>query len=346
MKIKTKIILVFCQITMMICAETFVAYAQGVLLINTDIEQLDNTLVLDADNTGGDVTLQFGGTLNKYLQWNSASSLFSFNDDVDLQGNEIKNFRIDNLSSAPICDGSAIGRLYHNTGNMNSYVCNGSAWEQIDVAAGGSITGVDSNTFTIDQDDTGGDVALEFGSSLGEMLAWDDSENIFYLSDGLMSDGDLLPAIDNTYSLGSEDLRWSNIYAVGGLNIENGDVSVGEGGFVVSFNNGQEGVGTTILAGHVLQIDPTEVNAVMLTISQNDQPIGVAVNDTAHGETVNAILIGKGTVMCTGVINVGELIQTSAVVGRAKTGGSSTKIIGSAVTTCTGGFVDAIIHLE
>ncbi|MBA4336231.1 hypothetical protein C0416_00470 [bacterium] len=346
MNTKIKTILAFSQIIMMICVGNVVVYAQGVLLINTDIEQLDNTLVLDADDTGGDIKLQFGGTLDKYLEWDSASDYFSFNDDVYLQGNEIKNFRIDNLSSIPTCDGSAIGRLYHNTVNLNSYICNGTDWEQIDIPAGSAITGVDSNTFVLDQDDTGGDVVLQFGDLLNEYLVWDDSEGRFYLSDGLKVDGDLLPAVDNMYSLGSEDLRWSNIYAVGGLNIENGDVSVGEGGFVVSFNNGQEGVGNTILAGHVLQIDPTEVNAVMLTVSQNDQPIGVAVNDTAHGEIVNAILIGKGTVMCTGAVNVGELIQTSSVVGAAKAGGSSTKIIGSAVTACSGGFLDAIIHLE
>jgi hypothetical protein len=247
------------------------------------------------------------------------------------------------LALAPTCDGAAIGRLYHDTSNSNSYICNGTDWEQIDKA---DITGVDSNTFVIDQDDTGGDVILQFGDLLAELLYWDDSTQQFYFTDGLQIDGDFLPAIDDTYSLGSDTLRWSTIYAVDGLTIENGDVSVGEGGFVVSFNNGEEGTGNTITAGDVLQIDATEVNAVMLTTSQNDQPIGVATNDTVYGETVTAILIGKGTVKCTGNIDIGDLIQTSSTDGMAKAGGSATKIIGTAVTPCSGGFLDAIIHLE
>lgn len=345
LRIKTKALLIISQIMMMIFSGIITAHANGVTVINTDLEALENVFILDADDTGGDIKLQFGATLDKYLEWDSASSYFSFNDDIDLQGNELKNFRLDNLGAAPTCDGTAIGRLYHDTSNSNSYICNGSDWEQIDKGPPG---GTPHNTFIIDDDDTGGDVILQFGDLLAELLYWDDSTQQFYFTDGLQIDGDFLPAIDDTYSLGSEDLRWSTIYAVDGLTIENGDVSVGEGGFVVSFNNG-EGVpadGITITAGDVLQIDATEVNAVELTQSQNDQPIGVATNDTSHGEVVTAILIGKGTVKCTGTVNIGELIQTSAVDGVAKAGGSATKIIGSAVTICDAGFLDAIIHLE
>lgn len=331
---------------MMICSGIITAYAQGVLLINTDIEQLDNVFILDADDSGGDIKLQFGGTLDKYLQWNSASEYFSFNDDIDLQGNEIKDFRIDNLLAAPTCDGIAIGRLYHNTVDSNSYICNGTDWEQIDVAAGSAITGVDSNTFTIDQDNTGGTVILQFGDLLGEILIWDNATQHFYLSDDLRVDGDLLPSVDDTYSLGSESLRWKKLHAVDGITIESGDVSVGEGGFVVSFNNGEEGTGNTITVGDVLQIDPDEVNAVMLTLSQNDLPVGVATNDSAYGEIVTSLLIGKEMIKCTGTVDIGDLIQTSSVAGHVKAGASSTKVVGTAVTSCSGGFLNAVVHLE
>lgn len=343
---KIKKILVSAEVVLMLCLGTAVADAQGVTLINTDIESIDNVFVLDADDTGGDIKLQFGGTLNKYLQWDNASSFFSFNDDVNFQGNELKNFRIDNLIAAPACDGTAIGRLYHNTSDLNSYICNGTIWEQIDTPATAAITGVDSNTFTIDQDDTGGDVSLIFGALLNQYLVWDDSESRFYLSGPLQVNGDLLPSMDDTYSLGSETLRWQSIYAVDGLTIENGDVSVGEGGFVVSFTNGQPGVGNTILPGHVLKIDLVEVNAVELTTSQNDQPIGVAKNTSVYGGEVEAIIIGKGTVSCSGTVNIGDIIQTSNVAGSVKVGANSTKVVGTAVTTCTAGYLDAIIHLE
>lgn len=343
MKITKKILkfwLISAQILIIITSGALTAYAQGVLLINTDIEELDNVFILDADDTGGDIKLQFGATLDKYLQWDSASEYFSFNDDIDLQGNEIKNVRLDNLALAPTCDGTVIGRIYHNTADSNSYICNGTSWEQIDVVAGSAITGIDSNTFTIDQDDTGGDVSLIFGTTLAESLTWDDTNQRFVLSD------DFVPSVDNAYSLGTEDYRWSNIYAVSGITIENGDVSVGEGGFVISFVNGETGTGNTILPGNVLKVDITEANAVELTTSQNDQPIGVAKNTSAYGEEVEAIIIGKGTVSCAGSIPIGGIIQTSNVAGAVKEGANSTKVVGTAVTVCDTGYLDAIIHLE
>lgn len=41
-----------------------------------------NALTLDSDNTGGDVILQFGTTLNESLTWNSANSRFDLSDDL------------------------------------------------------------------------------------------------------------------------------------------------------------------------------------------------------------------------------------------------------------------------
>jgi hypothetical protein len=321
------------------------AYAQGVLIVNTDILEDENTLILDADDTGGDISLQFGNTLNKYLKWDDAGSAFAFNDDVDFEGNELKNFKIDNLISSPICDSTTKGRIYHNTTDTYTYICDGSSWNILS-----KISGVDSNTFTIDQDDTGGDVALQFGSILAEALIWDDSEGRFYFSDDLMVNGDLLPAIDDVYSLGSETYRWTTIHATSGITVENGDIYVGEGGFVVSFNNGETGAGNTILRGNVVQVDldPEEINAVELTISKNDQPIGVAVNDSAYGELTEVVIIGKAEVKCVGSESVGDLIQSSNTDGYAESGANATKIIGTAVTDCTGplGTLEAIIHLE
>lgn len=327
------------------------AFAQGVVIVNTDIDISENHLTLDADDTGGDITLQFGQTLNKYLKWDEVGSSFAFNDNVDFEGNEIINFRVENLTATPTCDASAKGRIYQNTISTFSYICNGTDWLRID-AAGGSAggTGTDSNIFTLDQDNTGGDIELRFGDILNQYLRWDDVNDRFYLSDELMIDGDFLPAIDDVYTLGSETYRWNNIYVTNGINIENGDVSVGEGGFVVSFNNGEVGAGITIEAGHVLMVDtdPGEVNAVELTHLKIDQPIGVAVNDTAYGERVNAVIIGKATVKCVGGEVIGDLIQTSNTTGYAEAGVNTTKIIGTAVTDCTGplGTLEAIIHLE
>jgi hypothetical protein len=129
-QISRKIFFIFIQILLLL--HPAYVFAQDVIIVNTDIDYSENKLTLDADDSGGDITLQFGATLNKYLKWDSVNSYFSFNDDVNLEGNEIKNFRIDNLSSAPPCNSSSRGRMYHNTSNTNSYICNGTGWIQID----------------------------------------------------------------------------------------------------------------------------------------------------------------------------------------------------------------------
>ncbi len=116
--------------------------AQGILLIDPDYVQEDNIYTFDADDSGGDITLQFGDTLGEYLKWDSADETFKFSDDLDLEGNELKNFRIDNLDVAPTCDGTTIGRAYYNTTDNNTYICNGTSWEQINGGGSGTISGM------------------------------------------------------------------------------------------------------------------------------------------------------------------------------------------------------------
>lgn len=107
-------------------------FAQGTTIINSNIsDEIDNTFVLDADDIGGDVKLQFGGTIDKYMLWDTTNSWFSFNADINLGGNEIKDFKVENLASAPTCNATYSGRMYHNTANTKTYVCNGTNWTDI-----------------------------------------------------------------------------------------------------------------------------------------------------------------------------------------------------------------------
>lgn len=105
--------------------------AQGVFIINTDIEYPENGIILDANDSGGDIKLQFGNTLNKYLQWDDTNQYFSFNDDINLGGNEIMDFKLENLSSPPSCNSASAGRMYHDTTDSKTYVCNGTDWQDV-----------------------------------------------------------------------------------------------------------------------------------------------------------------------------------------------------------------------
>lgn len=104
-------------------------------IINTDIQYEENKIIIDADGTGGDVTLQFGTDINDYLKFNQSSKLFSFNADIDMQGFEIQKFSLEKLAAPPICDAASKGHLYYNTVDNNTYACDGSVWEDVTALA-------------------------------------------------------------------------------------------------------------------------------------------------------------------------------------------------------------------
>ncbi|MBN2087194.1 hypothetical protein JW758_02500 [Candidatus Peregrinibacteria bacterium] len=70
---------------------------------------------------------------------------------------------------------------YNNTNTPGSFITFSSS--VVSVSTGG--TGVGSNTYTLDVDNTGGNVTLQFGATLGESLAWDSANTEFDLSDNL-----------------------------------------------------------------------------------------------------------------------------------------------------------------
>ncbi len=91
-------------------------------------ENATNNLILDADDTGGDVSLQFGATLGEYIRWSAANVRFEISDNLDFLGNQLINARLENLAVAPTCDGAASGRQYYDTGSGSIFTCNGTVW--------------------------------------------------------------------------------------------------------------------------------------------------------------------------------------------------------------------------
>ncbi|HID92296.1 TPA: hypothetical protein EYG96_02805 [Candidatus Gracilibacteria bacterium] len=93
-------------------------------------------IIIKSDNIGNS-TLYFGDTLNNFLQWNADENAFIFSNNVDFGGNQVLNMRIEHITSTagnpiPDCDSTQSGRLYYNTIEKYSYVCNGERWKQID----------------------------------------------------------------------------------------------------------------------------------------------------------------------------------------------------------------------
>lgn len=196
------------------------------------------------------------------------------------------------------------------------------------------------------------DVTYNLGS---ESNRW---SNIY--SDGLTVDngsvafgsltGALLPNADLAYDIGAPNNRWDKIYADSIVLRNPGEPTVldlgNQGGIVLEFNNAEAGAGYTIATGSVLKVDTTTGNSVVLTQSKNDEPIGVAVNGSVFGGEVSVLLLGKIDAMCTGTIDIGELVQTSNTDGVVEAGNSANKVVGKALTNCNSGIVNLVVYLR
>ncbi len=63
-------------------------FAADVLIYSQEThEEEANSLIIDFDDTGGDITLQFGNTLNEQFFWDNSNTRFTVTDDLKVQGN-------------------------------------------------------------------------------------------------------------------------------------------------------------------------------------------------------------------------------------------------------------------
>ena len=96
-----------------------------------------DSFIIDHDDTvvAGSIDLQFGNTLGETISFDITNDWFDFSNDISLEQNELKNVAIDNLALAPIAP--VTGQIYYNTVDGNTYIWNGTVWEDITVGAAG-----------------------------------------------------------------------------------------------------------------------------------------------------------------------------------------------------------------
>jgi len=224
-----------------IFALTTPAFAAETLVFSNEYQEENaNDLILDFDDTGGDVTLQFGNTLGEQLFWDDTNSQFVFTDDLSVQGNISVTGTVDGVDISTLdttvtnhLNGAAnkhdaseidvetagnittVSDLETNLGAFDTAIGNRTYTEDNYVVDGESLTssldsldqqikdnadaitgtsgstGTTSNIYTLDTDDTGGNVTLQFGTTLAEQLYWDNAAGQFVLSDDLSIQGDL-----------------------------------------------------------------------------------------------------------------------------------------------------------
>lgn len=92
----------------------------------------DTTLIIDQRDATGNLTLQFGNSLGESILWNQTNAQFEVSNNLSLGGSQLVDFRVENASSAPTCDGTRNGRMYHHTIEDISYICDGASWNRVD----------------------------------------------------------------------------------------------------------------------------------------------------------------------------------------------------------------------
>lgn len=100
--------------------------------VSEDEEQTGaDTFVIGSQDTGSDISLQFGTVLAESLQWDATNTRFVLSGDLDLAASQLINTRLENLATAPTCDGTTIGRVYYDTAQNAPFICDGTAWAQL-----------------------------------------------------------------------------------------------------------------------------------------------------------------------------------------------------------------------
>ncbi len=122
------------NLTFGLCSLFFLATNSFTFADNIVYEGESEEINIISTNNAGNATLYFGDTLTHFLEWNADKNAFIFSNNVDFGGNQAINMRIEHIANAnvPKCNAENSGRLYYNTDNLDSYVCNGEKWKQID----------------------------------------------------------------------------------------------------------------------------------------------------------------------------------------------------------------------
>lgn len=137
-------------ITLFMLTFTIAQATSRLVFSNEDPEERGNEFILDVNNDYDTYALRFGDDIDAAITFDENTDLFSINRSVNLQGNELQNFQLEALSSPPSCTTSDNGRMYFDTSDSHTYVCNGSSWSRIDEAPTAAGLTVDSTVQTSD----------------------------------------------------------------------------------------------------------------------------------------------------------------------------------------------------
>jgi hypothetical protein len=252
-----------------------------------------------------------------------------FGTDIDLNNNEAKQFRAENLLSFPTVDSSHSGRVILNTGQQKFFGWDGNSWINLGDVGGGSYTlptattstlggvKIDGDTINIDgngvisasADASGLESVTENGNTgwrfIGETAG--DNVNRYYIGsqalDAMLYDGSYigqpdvpsLPYGTNSvqginFGVDNKDNAQYNTIVMGGLNQTN---AYANAVMIGNYNNAGYGYGDTLL-GTYNTTNPSNVNSFLTAIGHN-----VTMNASFGGVGLGLALVhnSKGAVI-------------------------------------------------
>jgi len=137
----TFILLINLVLISTVCVE-----AKRLIFSSEDPEEQNNEFVLDVGNDFDEYSIRFGDDITAALSFDQIADKFSLNRSLDLQGQEIQDVKLERLATAPACGTTDNGRVYFNTTNNDTFVCNGTEWQSLTASASLAVDSAEQTT--------------------------------------------------------------------------------------------------------------------------------------------------------------------------------------------------------
>ncbi len=181
-----------------------------------------------------------------------------------------------------------------------------------------NMNGINNDTFTIDEDGSGGDVVLQFGTTIGAAITWDDSASRFDFGNDVYVNGDLEITGTFTGDLANNTVETADLqdYSVTNVKIATGAITTDKiaTNAITANEIDANAVGSSEIADNAVGASELADNAVDTNAIQDQSVTSAKIADGA----INSNHIG------TGAITVNNLADYSI---------DGTKIATGAITT-------------
>jgi len=167
------------------------AYAQAT---TGDLVNTESFFIIDDGDGTTDVELQFGDSLGEILRYDITDTRFEFTDDLYVEGNldvegESLNINTDGTAADSSLDfNNGAGTLTYSNAN-DDFTVSDDVNVTGDVDATGNVEA--DGDLLLDAEGGGGDISIQFGATIAEVISWDVGNDRFEVTDDLYIDGTL-----------------------------------------------------------------------------------------------------------------------------------------------------------